>query len=499
MRMETREKSLDKIYKRRSRTEIPDYQRGEVWKKNKKQLFIDSLMNGWHVPKLYFRLIDKEDEIYECVDGQQRLTAIYEFYEDKLYLPESAKNLYGGITYHTFKLKYQEKFDDSILQITEIEDASDSDMETLFLRLQLGTPLNTAEKLNAIGGKLRDFLKNLVNHDFFNKATKFKNTRYAHFVISCKMAYLLIYQIPSQLRQSELEKMLSENKDFNTNSGGAKKIKKILDILFEIFNDKPKLLSNRANLLSVFYFINQFDHLDLVKKYVNDLSDFFVSFFDLLEEENEKGAKSTNAKLRAYQDAISRNTDSKDAIMKRNDILNEFLLDLKPKLFSQFLKLSPDKKSLSVKELSEKIANLIVEANRVNIDKNAEDKIKLTPETTLITSKLSKVVRSDKDFKELIDFLYKLIYEGSGNGKRLYNKGAQIISDINYIRTDIRHEWRHGDKQKIRYKAKKIKETYQKYTSKSALSLLAAEDLYTFQVKLFNNLIDFIDEEINHT
>src|SRR3989339_1310940 len=163
MRMETREKSLDKIYKRRSRTEIPDYQRGEVWKKNKKQLFIDSLMNGWHVPKLYFRLIDKEDEIYECVDGQQRLTAIYEFYEDKLYLPESAKNLYGGITYHTFKLKYQEKFDDSILQITEIEDASDSDMETLFLRLQLGTPLNTAEKLNAIGGKLRDFLKNLVN------------------------------------------------------------------------------------------------------------------------------------------------------------------------------------------------------------------------------------------------------------------------------------------------------------------------------------------------
>lgn len=500
MRMETREKSLDKIYKRRSRIEIPDYQRGVVWSKTKKQLFIDSLLNGWHVPKLYFRLIDKDEEIYECVDGQQRLAAIYEFFEGKLSLPESAIKKYGDVTYPNFKPRFKDIFDDCLLHITEIEDSTDSDMETLFLRLQLGTPLNTAEKLNAVGGKLRDFLaKKLVHHNFFKQAIKVKNTRYAHFVICCKMMYLLIYQIPGQLRQSELEKMLMENKDFDTNSFGAKRIKSILDIFFEIFKNNQGLLTNRANLLSIFFFVNQFDKLNIVKKNINEIRDFFIIFFDQLEEENEKGAKSTNAQLRIYQDAISRNTDSKDAIIKRNEILNEFFLKLKPKLFTLLLKASPDKKSNVINEKSKIIIKLIVNANKLFIDKFGEDKFKLTPETTPIEQELSKIIHSDKNFKELIDFLYKLVYEGSGNGKRLKNEKVTVIDDINYFRTDIRHEWRHGDKKKIRYKARRIQETYKKYTNKTSLSLLTSDDLYTLQLKLYNDLITFLDEEIKNS
>jgi hypothetical protein len=58
---------------------MPDFQREEVWTETKKRLLIDSILRGWHLPKFYFRKVD--DGAFECVDGQQRLTAIWEFFD----------------------------------------------------------------------------------------------------------------------------------------------------------------------------------------------------------------------------------------------------------------------------------------------------------------------------------------------------------------------------------------------------------------------------------
>lgn len=42
-------RALDKIYKRRDRYEIPEWQRGEVWDTAKKQQLIDSILRGWRL------------------------------------------------------------------------------------------------------------------------------------------------------------------------------------------------------------------------------------------------------------------------------------------------------------------------------------------------------------------------------------------------------------------------------------------------------------------
>jgi uncharacterized protein with ParB-like and HNH nuclease domain len=84
MKMILRSRAIDKVYKRRDRIDMPDYQREEVWSTTKKQLLIDSILNGWHLPKLYFRKVDENSS--ECVDGQQRLSAIFEFFDDRLSL-----------------------------------------------------------------------------------------------------------------------------------------------------------------------------------------------------------------------------------------------------------------------------------------------------------------------------------------------------------------------------------------------------------------------------
>jgi uncharacterized protein with ParB-like and HNH nuclease domain len=46
MKIEAKSRALDKVFKRRDRYEIPDWQREEVWPESKKQYLIDSILRG---------------------------------------------------------------------------------------------------------------------------------------------------------------------------------------------------------------------------------------------------------------------------------------------------------------------------------------------------------------------------------------------------------------------------------------------------------------------
>jgi len=167
MKMELRRRALDKIYKRRDRIDMPDFQREEVWTEDQKRRLVDTILKGWHLPKFYFRRVD--DSSFECVDGQQRLAAIFEFYDGKLGLESSVARMYGGPTYAKLKPDHSDAFDDFEIDIEEIEDATDDELKDLFVRLQLGTPLTTAEKLNALGGDARNFAHWIADQPFFEE------------------------------------------------------------------------------------------------------------------------------------------------------------------------------------------------------------------------------------------------------------------------------------------------------------------------------------------
>lgn len=56
----------------------PNFQRGEVWPKSKKQRLIDSVLREWHVPPIHV-IENPETRKQEVLDGQQRLVAIRDF------------------------------------------------------------------------------------------------------------------------------------------------------------------------------------------------------------------------------------------------------------------------------------------------------------------------------------------------------------------------------------------------------------------------------------
>jgi len=473
---------------------MPEFQRNEVWSNVKKQKLIDTILKGWRIPKLYFKVDDSKDPIYECVDGQQRLNAIFEFYEGNITLPEDAKKTYGGTTYKTLSDNYSDQFDDFELQIDEIEDAEDSELEELYLRLQLGTPLNTAEKLKAVRGNLRKYILELSASDFFQKSVGVRDTRFAHFAICSKMFYLTIYSIPGKLREGELEKMLQENRTFSDKSEAAVKVKRILNVLYEVFGNERKLLRNRANVLSIFYFILQFNSLESVSKHTGELRSFFFNFFDSLQKEVEKGSKATNFQLLEYQDAISRNTDSKEAILTRQRILLNYLANYDSKIYS-LVHLERSDSEFILKKIASEIADAVTKSNNAYTSVNGEDKFKITPEVFNVERILQKPTSDKTAFGNLVDFIYKLIYEGSGSGIRLNHSEAQIVESIKNIRTDLRHDWKHGSRSRIKNKSKEISKTYEQLVGKTSLNLFDADDFISAQTGLYSNLLKFLQNE----
>ena len=108
--MTAEHRAIDKIFRRRDRYEIPDWQRGEVWDNAKNQRLIDSILRGWNLPKFYFVAVSDDNFLVE--DGQQRLAAIFDFFSDDLPLSPESAALFGGTLYSSLPRKVADSFDD---------------------------------------------------------------------------------------------------------------------------------------------------------------------------------------------------------------------------------------------------------------------------------------------------------------------------------------------------------------------------------------------------
>src|SRR3954469_10847070 len=63
------------------RIEFPEYQREPtVWSREQKQRLLDSILRRFDIAALYFYV--RDDGVWECIDGRQRLNAIMSFVGD---------------------------------------------------------------------------------------------------------------------------------------------------------------------------------------------------------------------------------------------------------------------------------------------------------------------------------------------------------------------------------------------------------------------------------
>ena len=115
-------KMLIKLHRHRAEIDLsPEYQRGKVWSKDKQQLLIDTIIKKMHVPPIYFRVLEKD--FYECVDGQQRCTAIFDFFDNKFPLSKKYSGELGGKYFQDLLGNLKDRIEDYELMVFEISNS----------------------------------------------------------------------------------------------------------------------------------------------------------------------------------------------------------------------------------------------------------------------------------------------------------------------------------------------------------------------------------------
>jgi hypothetical protein len=231
MRMDSKRRALDKIFKRRDRYEIPEWQRDQVWSDEKGQLLIDTILRGWNLPKFYLSKVSDSPEQFEVVDGQQRLTAIFAFFTNDLRLPDEAAKRFGGATYKDLPDALVDAFDDYEIQYDKITDATEQELREFFQRLQEGLQLTTGEKLNSVRSNLTNFARSLSRHSFFRTKVWSRDTRMAWFDIASKTAAIKVDGIDTGLRYDDLRSTFEAQANFSPSSNVARSLRETFDYL----------------------------------------------------------------------------------------------------------------------------------------------------------------------------------------------------------------------------------------------------------------------------
>ncbi|MGS0706223.1 DUF262 domain-containing protein [Acinetobacter sp. ANC 3781] len=267
--------TIMKMFANRKRIKLdPPYQRaGGVWNIEKKQLLIDSLLNDFDIPKIYFHSYTRNQETnsefsHSVIDGRQRLEAIWEFIEgrfslasDFIYLRDPKINL-SNLTYKDIASEYIDiriDFDSVILPIIEVITDDIDLIEEMFSRLNDGEPLNAAEKRNAFTGAVTNSIRSLINHPFFTEKVKFQNIRYKHQDIAAKILFtesnLTNHKKLVDTKKIYLDKFVKDNIRNSTHIDGiTQNVVKTLDNMSHVFMSKDELLRAQGNIV-VYYLL----------------------------------------------------------------------------------------------------------------------------------------------------------------------------------------------------------------------------------------------------
>lgn len=299
-----------------------EYQRDTgIWSLEDKRHLIDTVLKDLDIPKIYLRRISEKK--FEIVDGQQRIKTIWDFRDNKFALGGfiSGGKL-DGKNYKDLPADLIDQFDIFQLTCVLLIDCDDEKTRELFSKLQRGKPLNPGEKLNAFPGKIVPTMRIIGNHKFFEKVT-FPLRRYKAYYIAAKLMLLEDYGI-IDISPQNIYHFFNKNRDLDEHSKFVVHLKKVLNYLNDIFSDKTPELSNDSWIINLYLLIS-----DLSKKYVmkgreNDLRDFYLGFWQDIEDARRTGTGSES--LLKFADANRAGTTSKKNINTRFSIIQRRFL-----------------------------------------------------------------------------------------------------------------------------------------------------------------------------
>jgi hypothetical protein len=325
----------------------PEYQRqGGVWDEGKKQLLIDSILNDYDIPKLYFHKLTPQqkkdsgkDFDFAIIDGRQRIETIWEFIDGELPLDSEFEYLVdesvkaGGLSYQDLAITYPKlkiRFDSYILPVILVETEDIDLIDDMFSRLNEAVPLNAAEKRNAFGGPMAKAVRDLATNIFFTDRVKFGNGRYQHREIAARMLYIeLSLQTNSKTfdtKKPYLDKMVIDYRESNADTTQLEaSTLNVINKMNNVFIPKDTLLRAQS-AISVYYMLfrkaNETNQLHKITRAR------LFAFYDALNANRKIAEEDITKAIYDYLefDRLSQQgTNDTSSIKERTRIISEFL------------------------------------------------------------------------------------------------------------------------------------------------------------------------------
>lgn len=300
----------------------PNFQRGEVWPKSKKQRLIDSVLREWHVPPIHV-IENPSTRKQEVLDGQQRLAAIRDFVNGEFPVDGTIEPLdpkiteLHGVRYNALRDDVKRQFDQFTLRVYRIIDFNPSEPAELFYRLNQPSNLTGAEQRNAFFGPVREQIRELVvrleSKGIGKENFGFSNARMAYDDVICRVALTLNRgNISTKITSNDLVELYRS--EVPLSKGAYSLLERCLDLLSDASTTRRKPKFNKATLYTWLIFLARALARGVVGE--NDQG-MIVSFIEYFSDYSETDDPLSKALLDIYDDrGTSRVADVSSIILR---------------------------------------------------------------------------------------------------------------------------------------------------------------------------------------
>ncbi len=265
-------------------------QRGDVWDNARRSLLIQSGLKGDIIPCLYIRRNGENKDKYEMRDGRQRCTTLAKFINDGFVtsgIPEYEEGdkldyrisrsgelvSANGISFESLSEDEKMDFLTKTITVYYIDGATEAEADMLFLKLNNGKPLSSAER-NRAEAKSRSEIVSIAEHDIFKLMFSEKTLDNNAFDTVVKSYIMLNYDNPSLLNKDVKPLM----KSINITEKDKKQLTAVFDYILETYNvletkKVKKRIIGKTSFLSL---------IPIAEQALNDgkIAEEFASFLD---------------------------------------------------------------------------------------------------------------------------------------------------------------------------------------------------------------------------
>jgi hypothetical protein len=322
----------------------PPYQRmSDIWPLEKRQLLIDSVINGFDIPKLYFhelspaRPIGSTFQKYAIIDGKQRLESLWAFMDGKFALAQDFEYLHdenvqlAGLTYKDIGEKYpllKSQFDGTSLSVVSVRTGDVELIDEMFSRLNEAVPLNAPEKRNAFGGPLPTAIRELAAHHFFTSKLPYPDRRFKHRDLATKLLLIEHLDKVTDTKKVYLDRFVRSWAEEHRTPAEANTLKlaveELLAAMSGVFVGQDELLRSIGMTILLFHlfrFLNKTHKVQVLRRE-------HIALFESARQANRQQAEVDMAKANYDMiefDKYSQTPNDAYAIRIRLSILTKYL------------------------------------------------------------------------------------------------------------------------------------------------------------------------------